>query len=1778
MPDRSLAEALAHARLEVEPVAADTQGTRFFATNPQGLSARFTDEGAVLQSNNQGTWQARVRVSGLGRGEQAGALAEAATPGLQGRRVSYPRGMLTEWYENRPDGIEHGVTVHQRPAAGQEGRLRVDMEVSGLGVAATSGGLVLRDAAGKDAVSYHGLKVWDAQGRPLEATMQPAGQGMSILVADAGATYPVTIDPLFTSLEAKLTRTELECGRPQDYFGHSVAVLGDLVLVGCPGDDNLLGADAGGAYVFQRSGTEWKLAAKLKAADGKPGDRFGGSVALGSGFLLVGCRLADLPGKTDAGAVYMFTPKAGGWAQSAKLTARDASAGAWFGECLSIQGSQVLIGAPSADSGRGAAYHFQKSGATCVQRAVLKASDGLAGDGFGGAVAITEGRAVVGAPQRGSSAGAAYFFTQSGAVWQQTQVVTQPSALAGDFFGDAVAIDGTRAMAGAPGRGSATGAVYVYGFGATWTLASQLAPADAASGDRFGTALGLHRRTLLVGAPGDDLANPNQGSAYLFTSENGAPWTQQAKLVDDAGREDDLFGSHAAFDQTTAVVSAFQADTPGWNGQTVADLGAVHVFRVFASPDSSIAMRAAEAPSGAVALDEVLDLSVMDFGDVLVGQSSSNLLLVSSSPPPGRAEDIGGGAPVTSFLIENLGGKPLTGLRAQFSGTHAKQFTLARPLPSSLAPGGSFTLSIVFKPTSAGVKSANLRITSSDRSRPALNFPLSGTGVVIDPGSDPAVIVLSPFSQMVAVGQAVRFDSEATGSPTLGYQWRRGSQNLGGKTSRILGIRAALSSAGNYSVRAANRFGSDTSETATLWVVDTQTTQLAVLQGQRVTMKAVAAGPGLTYSWFFVPGGAGSVTPVSTGGRYTVSADGKSLTINNLEGADSGTYYCNVASSGFSLAGGRHELAVITSVPVFSDFSLPSGRITSPYSFQVPYSPVVTATPASFSASGLPPGLEINPTTGKITGVPTGAGNTTHMVTITARNAAGPATVVKPLYIEGLACEYIGTFTGLVERDGSANGGFGGQVVLTILPNASYTGTLNLGPQRLPFAGSFRYGGYSAGVSAVVSIPRPKPLGPVRFSFVVNSETRALAGTVSDGAAGPMEFRLLAGTPDVPGSTDGQAVLASFREPTGLAQDRAGNIYVADTANHVIRRISPTGDVVTFAGVAGLSGLANGCGEEVRFNRPTGVAVDSRGWLYVADSGNRVVRMITSEGKTTTLAGSSVPGILDGPGSTAAFITPHGVAMAADGGSVYVTDIGAHTVRRVTLAGVVSTVAGRPADEGARNGTGTAAQFFEPAGLAVFKSAADGEILVVADRGNHCLRKIVVKNRAVTTLAGAFAVPGDSDGSATNARFHRPSDVAVDAKGTFYVTDTGNAAVRRISTQGIVTTMTRPCDISGDHLRAYGEIWNYGEKWDDSCCGNEEVRPLFETLSGILWAGGRLVVTDSLQHVVAQGRQLSSCMVDVVALRNPWGNDSQPRSARVKATEGCYRPPATQFAGSYNFATMPCEENSRAVATVPQGSGIGSLTVRQDGTANWVLTLADGTNVTGSSSLGSASGGFYSYAYAGELPLFSMLYAGTGSVQGWLTIGRMQDNFAAPAAENPIAIKLVDGCLGWMKIPPATPTRNYGEGIRMHGMRVVGETATTANQDLVEQYFSGSTNNARLYFENGGLFPEVATTFTLAGNFAATMPGPDVTFSMNGTTLRFEGLFRLSHPNPVQGGQPAQVQRAPGYRGVFLHRLGRGLGYFLLEQLPSAGPPATTTTTSPIYSGSVVLTRRINEG
>lgn len=294
----------------------------------------------------------------------------------------------------------------------------------------------------------------------------------------------------------------------------------------------------------------------------------------------------------------------------------------------------------------------------------------------------------------------------------------------------------------------------------------------------------------------------------------------------------------------------------------------------------------------------------------------------------------------------------------------------------------------------------------------------------------------------------------------------------------------------------------------------------------------------------------------------------------------------------------------------------------------------------------------------------------------------------------------------------------------------------------------------------------------------------------------------LAGKPDERGTTDGVGSAARFIYPIAIATDSAANVYVADKVSNTIRKITPAGFVTTLAGSAGVRGHEDGAGSNALFSSPTGVATDSEGNIYVADSDNNTIRKISPTGVVTTLAGlAGESGNSDGTGATARFATPYGIATDHSG-NIFVVEMFSHTLRKITPDGVVTTFAGKIGEQGHADGTGKDATFHTPRGVATDKA---GNIFV-ADVADNIIRK-VTPTGMVTTLAGRAGLGEESelDGTGGAARFLKPVSVATDSAGNVFVLESNN--IRQVTSKGVVTTFAGP--VFGPwHLQAQYCEWD----------------------------------------------------------------------------------------------------------------------------------------------------------------------------------------------------------------------------------------------------------------------------------------------------------------------------------------------------------------------------------
>ncbi len=498
------------------------------------------------------------------------------------------------------------------------------------------------------------------------------------------------------------------------------------------------------------------------------------------------------------------------------------------------------------------------------------------------------------------------------------------------------------------------------------------------------------------------------------------------------------------------------------------------------------------------------------------------------------------------------------------------------------------------------------------------------------------------------------------------------------------------------------------------------------------------------------------------------------------------------------------------------------------------------------------------------------------------------------------------------------------------------------------------------------------------------------------------------------GYNDGPGASANFATPQGVGVDSSGNVYVADTGNDLIRAIPVSGpnsgSVGTFAGQPAFQGSANGSATlTASFNSPSGVAVDSANNVYVADMGNQEIRKIsipsgaTSE-TVTTLAGTGTVGHADGPGASATFANPTGIAVDS-AGNVYVADEGNNTIREITPAGVVSTIAGTgqtPRIVGHADGPGASAQFNQPEGIAV-DSAGN---LYVADSGNSTIRKITPSGSGasttwtVSTLAGAAGLVGSADGTGSAARFYYPLGVAVDAAGNVYVADTFNNIIRRVTSAGVVSTLA-------------GQVYPQGTQpgWQDGVGATAE---FYEPFGVAVDSTGNLYIADTYNErirlgtssaptISSQGQPMSQTVptgsgVTFTVVASPAASVSYQWKLNNVGISGA-------TSSSYSITSVPISDSGN-VYTVVISDSTGSITSNPatltviNVTAPTVTTPAGQTVNAGSTATftTTATGGDLTYQWYFD----GASIAGTNSPTLTLAnVGTSQAGFYAVQVSNP---------------------------------------------------------------------------------------------------------------------------------------------------------------------------------
>ena len=571
--------------------------------------------------------------------------------------------------------------------------------------------------------------------------------------------------------------------------------------------------------------------------------------------------------------------------------------------------------------------------------------------------------------------------------------------------------------------------------------------------------------------------------------------------------------------------------------------------------------------------------------------------------------------------------------------------------------------------------------------------------------------------------------------------------------------------------------------------IGTHPSDQTVLIGGTATFTVVATGtPSPTYQWERQAAGSFFFSPISDGGNYS-GTQTATLFVSNVSAGMNGDKFRVIVNNGIGSAVTSNQATLIAAQsPAITSVAQATFVVNQAGTFTI----TSTGSPApTYSVTGgtFPPWASLNTTTGLISGTPTSTVGSPFSFTLQASNGVGVAATQAFVLTVSLADAAAAISTQPTDLTVQ----FGQSAVFTAAATGTPTPTLRWQRQPSGTNGYVDLsddGMYSGTTTNTLTILAPAAgMSGDRFRLVATNTVNTIPVTAaSNGALLTVNIgtaiTTFAGTPGASGTLDGTGLAARFNTPAAIATDLSGNFYVADAANNAIRKITAGGVVTTLAGLPGASGNVDGQGNAARFNGPSGIAVDGIGNVYVADTYNHVIRVVSPTGSVTTYAGlANNPGNTDGTGNLARFSFPAGVTID-NSGTLYVADTSNHTIRRITIGGTVTTLAGSPGQSGSSDGFGSAARFAFPNGVVVTNSG----LLYVADSFNHTIRRVTLAGDVVT-IAGVAGLSGSTDANGTQARFSQPNGIAADTSGNLYVADTQNHTIRRITSTGDVTTL-----------------------------------------------------------------------------------------------------------------------------------------------------------------------------------------------------------------------------------------------------------------------------------------------------------------------------------------------------------------------------------------------------
>ena len=728
----------------------------------------------------------------------------------------------------------------------------------------------------------------------------------------------------------------------------------------------------------------------------------------------------------------------------------------------------------------------------------------------------------------------------------------------------------------------------------------------------------------------------------------------------------------------------------------------------------------------------------------LVGQYTNAAPFVSLSPSSLAFADQAANTTSSPLVVTltNTGNANLVVSGVTTTGTDAAAFTPTTTC-ASVTPAATCTISVTFKPTSAGAKAASLSIASNLAGPPTL-ISLSGTG--IGTAISQFVGTIDGPGFVNGAGTAARFNSPTgIAIDSSGNLYVTDSKN--NLIRKVTSAGAVTTLAGQILVSGstvgsgtAARFKGPTGiaiNGTTLYVTDTE---------NQVIRKVTTAG--VSSAFVGTVGSPGSANGTGTaalfkrpqaavvdGGGNVFIADTDNSTIRKATSAGVVTLFAGTAGS----QGGTNGTGTV------ARFSKPTG-IGRDASNNLYVTDVAGQTVRRITSAAV-----VTTFAGS-----NGVSGSTNGSTGTSARFSSPSGVV-------------------VDSSGNIFIGDGANGTVRRITSAGAVTT---------FVGTAGSQGSTDGTGAGAMFYRPAGIARDANNNLYVADP--VANTIRKITTGGV-VTTLAGYSAVVGANDNTGSLAGFRGPSGVVADSSGNLFIADTGNHTIRKVTPAGVVTTFAGLAGTAGSTNATATSARFNSPNGLAIDSSNNIYVADTGNHTIRKVTSGGVVTTVAGlAGISGSTNATGTSARFNSPAALAVTS-AGILYVADTGNYTIRKIVLStGAVTTLAGAAGTSGTTDSaTGTSARFGLIYGLGV---ASNGNIFV-SDFSGSTIRKIVPTGTvAVSIFAGAANTRGTTNATGTSARFSSPYGLTVDASNNIYVSDYANCLLRKITSIAVVTT------------------------------------------------------------------------------------------------------------------------------------------------------------------------------------------------------------------------------------------------------------------------------------------------------------------------------------------------------------------------------------------------------